>query len=226
MLRTIWHRFLHLFFRLLYNELAWTYDAVAWLVSFGRWRAWGRTTLPHLKGPRVLELGHGPGHLLVALDARGFAPVGVDLSASMAREAEARLLRAGASVPLVRARAQALPFHADSFDNVVATFPTHYVIDPRTLRQVARLLKPAGQLVVAASTRFEGQGALARFMAWLYAVTGQGEPEPGLFASRLGAAGLSCLTVWESVGDTQVMVVIANKTSQAGRRPEGTASCR
>lgn len=226
MLHTLWHRFLRLFFRLLYNELAWTYDVVAWVVSMGRWRAWARTTLPHLRGSRVLELGHGPGHLLVALEECGLAPVGVDLSPHMGRQAKVRLLHAGARVPLVRARAQALPFQAASFESIVATFPTDYIIDPRTLGQLARLLKPTGRLVVATSARFEGQGLLARLLSWLYEVTGQGESEPGAFSSRLANAGLSCRTVWEDVDDTEVMVVIAKKTSRGRRRPEGTDSSR
>jgi len=211
MLRTLWHRFLRLFFRLLYNELAWTYDVVAFVVSLGRWRAWGRTTLPHLQGGRVLELGHGPGHLLVSLEERGLAPFGVDPSPHMGRQAKVQLLRAGASVPLVRARAQALPFRAASFESIVATFPTDYIIDPRTLGQVTRLLKPTGRLVVAAAARFEGKGPLARLLSWLYEVTGQKEPEPGAFSSQLTNAGLSCRTVWEDVDDTEVMVVIAKK---------------
>ena len=68
------------FFRQLYNELACTYDLVAWVVSLGQWKAWGRTAIPHLPGKRVLELGHGPGHLLVAMAERGLTPVGLDLS--------------------------------------------------------------------------------------------------------------------------------------------------
>lgn len=212
MLCALWHRFLRLFFHLLYNELAWTYDAVAWVVSLGRWRSWGRTTLPHLRGSRVLELGHGPGHLLVALEERDFAPVGVDRSASMGRQAGARLLQAGVRAPLVRARAQALPFQTASFDSVVATFPTDYAIDPRTLNEVRRLLKPAGRLVVAAAVRFEGEGLPARLLAWLYEVTGQGEPDADGFAPLLANAGLSCRTVWEEVGGTEVMVVVAERT--------------
>jgi ubiquinone/menaquinone biosynthesis C-methylase UbiE len=213
MWRTLWHRFLRLFFRLLYNELAWTYDAVAWLVSLGRWRAWGRTTLAHLQGSRILELGHGPGHLLKALQERGFEPFGVDLSARMGRQARERLKRAGAEASLVQARAQALPFRAASFDSVVATFPTDYIIDPRTLGQVQRLLKPKGRLVVATAVRFKGEGVLSRFLAWLYDVTGQGEPHPDAFTSRFANAGLSLQTMWEEVGDSEVMVVIAARTS-------------
>src|SRR5581483_5728728 len=43
---------LRLAFHLLYHQLAWAYDTVAWLVSGGAWRAWARATLPYLDGRR------------------------------------------------------------------------------------------------------------------------------------------------------------------------------
>ena len=66
-------RFIKFGFHLLYHELAFTYDALAWLVSLGQWQAWGRTALDRVRGPRVLEVGHGPGHLLIALARAGEA---------------------------------------------------------------------------------------------------------------------------------------------------------
>src|SRR5436190_21020174 len=74
---------LRLAFHLLYHQLSWSYDLVAWLVSGGQWRAWMRATLPYLVGPRVLEIGFGPGHLLGTMAGVGLRPVGVDLSPQM-----------------------------------------------------------------------------------------------------------------------------------------------
>jgi len=203
---------MRLFFGLLYNQLAWSYDLVACLVSFGQWRAWGRAALGHLRGNRILELGHGPGHLLLALSDKGFAPVGVDLSQAMVQQARRRVRRAHACVPLVRASTQMLPFSANAFDSIVATFPTDFVCDPKTLAQVKHVLAPGGRLVVAASVRFEGTGLTSRFLAWLYYVTGQSEPSPESFGAWLEHASLSSRIVWEKVGDASVMVVIAENT--------------
>ena len=44
-MQRLWWRFVRFGFRLLYNEFAWTYDFVAWVVSFGQWKAWGPMVL-------------------------------------------------------------------------------------------------------------------------------------------------------------------------------------
>lgn len=210
-MRRFWLNFLRLFFRLLYNEFAWGYDLVAWLVSLGHWKAWGRTALHHVSGTQILELGHGPGYLLVALQRRGYDPVGLDLSVNMGRQARRRLDRASRSVPLVRAQAQALPFRDECFDTVVATFPTRFIMDLGTLREVTRTLGAKGRLVVALGTRFEGKGLIASFLSWLYRVTGQAEPSPSAFEPWLEEMGLSPRIVRERVRQTTVLLIVAEK---------------
>jgi len=210
-MRGIWQAFLRLFFQLLYNEFAWSYDVVAWLVSVGRWKAWGRTVLSHTQGRRMLELGHGPGHLLVTLAEQGLAPVGLDLSPSMARQAKRRLRRSDISAPLVRARAQSLPFRRSSFDSILATFPTSFIVHPQTLSEAQRVLAPDGRLVVAAAVRFEGKGPMSRVLTWLYRVTGQGQPSPESLTRWLEERGLSPRFIWEEVNHTAVMLVVAEK---------------
>ncbi len=209
--RGLWPTFLRFFFRLLYNEFAWSYDLVAWLVSRGHWKEWGQTTLSHVHGERVLELGHGPGHLLVDLAKRGLLTAGLDLSPTMTRQAKRRLQAAGVPAPLVRARAQALPFCRGSVDTVVTTFPTGYIVQSETLREARRVLAPEGRLVVAAAARFEGEDLMSRFLAWLYHITGQDQPSPGALTPWLEQAGLSPRVIWEAVDRTAVMLIIAEK---------------
>jgi ubiquinone/menaquinone biosynthesis C-methylase UbiE len=210
-MRRLWRAFLRLFFRLLYNQFAWTYDLVAWVVSLGQWNAWGRTTILHLSGERVLELAHGPGHLLVEMATRSLAPVGVDLSPHMGRLARRRLRKAGLVVPLVRARAQALPFCDACFDSAVATFPTEFVLEPATLREAARVLGSGGRLAVVVWARLSERDPLSRFIGWLYRVTGQGKPLPGEGEALAVEAGFAPRTVWERVGRSEVMLIVGDR---------------
>jgi ubiquinone/menaquinone biosynthesis C-methylase UbiE len=197
--------------RLLYNELAWAYDVVAWCVSLGRWKAWGRTAIGYVRGRRVLELGHGPGHLLIALKQAGYVPVGIDLSAHMTRQASRRLRRAGVDVPLLRCRAQALPIRSGWFDSAVATFPTDYIVDPLTLHEVARVTVAGGRLVIVAAAALGGRGPLPKLIEALYRVTGQSEPRPSEHEPAFGSTGWSVRTEYERVGSSRVVLVVADK---------------
>jgi ubiquinone/menaquinone biosynthesis C-methylase UbiE len=69
---------LHFFFRLLYHQFAFTYDLVAAAVSFNRWKNWVVSVSPFIEGDRVLEMGHGPGHLQRILRSQGLLAVGID----------------------------------------------------------------------------------------------------------------------------------------------------
>lgn len=169
----LWKKLVNFGFRLLYNELAWTYDIVSWLVSLGDWRAWQRAALPFVRGPSVLEIGHGPGHMLLALRQAGFRVVGLDLSPHMGRQAQKRLREAGTVVPLLRGDVLVLPLATAVFDTVLATFPTDYIVDPATLLSVSRVLRGNGRFVIIPEAHFTGRGPLNRFIEWLYTITGQ-----------------------------------------------------
>jgi ubiquinone/menaquinone biosynthesis C-methylase UbiE len=158
---------------LLYNELAWSYDIVSWLVSFGQWRDWQRAGLPYLSGSDLLELAHGPGHMLLTLRQAGYRVVGFDLSPAMGRLARRRLSRADLAVPLVRGRAEALPFAPAAFDSILATFPAPFIAAPQTIVAMHRVLRPGGRLVIVPEARLTGRSLLVRLVEWLYAITGQ-----------------------------------------------------
>ena len=201
--------------------MAWTYDLVAGLVSFGQWPAWGRAAIPHLRGRRVLELAHGPGHLLAAMSRAEFSLVGLDLSPQMGQLALGRLRRAGCNVPLVRARAQALPFRAGSFDSVVSTFPTEFIFDPATLKEMARVMGQGGRAVVVAGVMFNAS-LPARLLKRLYDVTYQQEPPPLGLADALADAGLTLEREREQVEMVDVIIAVAKKQTRqpAAPRPD------
>jgi ubiquinone/menaquinone biosynthesis C-methylase UbiE len=206
-----WQRLIGLGFRLLYNELAFLYDPVSWAVSLGQWRAWQRTIWPHLPpNGRVLEVGIGPGHLLVHLASGGYQAVGLDLSPAMLRLARRRMLRQRLTAHLCRGQAKDLPFAALAFDAVIATFPTAFIYDPAWIGQLVRVLKPRGRLIVVEMASFRQDFAPARALEWLYEITGQRGPGPDL-PKLLEAAGLEAGRTVSNVEGTTVRLVLAHK---------------
>lgn len=175
MLKNLWVSAVKFGFRLLYNEFAWSYDVVSWTVSLGHWRKWQLAALDYVQGQRVLEIAHGPGHMLLELHKRGFQVVGLDLSAAMGRQAQARLERQAlhTAVPLVQSRVQTLPFAAASFDTVLSQFPTAFIGEPETLQAIHQVLTPHGRLVVLPEGHLTGNGAVYRVIDWLFTITGQ-----------------------------------------------------
>jgi len=158
-------RFMRLFFHLLYHSFAFTYDLVAAAVSFGTWKDWVYSILPFIKGTRLLELGHGPGHLQRLLLDRGLVAAAIDESTQMGRIAKRRL---GSSHRLTRGLAQSLPYQSGIFDTIIATFPTEYIFQEETLSEVQRCLSEGGRLIVL-PVAFPKSG----FLKWLYKITGE-----------------------------------------------------
>jgi len=175
---------------LLYTRFAWAYDAVAWAVSFGRWRAWQQVGIGALPEGRVLELGHGPGHLLRQRLLTGQPTIGLDRSPQMGRIALRRLREADLEPPLVRAEAQVLPFASESFAAILATFPTEYILDPKTHSEAARVLRPGGSLVILAGVRIAPHNLPERLLQWLYRVTGETPPAPDTWTLPADGHGL------------------------------------
>ena len=156
---------MRVFFRLLYHPFAFTYDLVAASVSFGKWKYWIAEIVPFIEGTRILELGHGPGHLQHVLRGFGFDSTALDESPQMGLLAKRRL---GAPHKLTRGLAQRLPYANNSFDTIVATFPTEYIFDARTISEIERCLSSGGKLVImpVAYPR-------SKILRWLYKITGE-----------------------------------------------------
>jgi len=146
---------------------------VAAVVSLGKWREWVSTVVPILPGPNVLELGHGPGHLQGELGGLGIKHVGIDESVQMGTYARIRLKKSLCTARLARAQAQFLPFPDGHFHQVTATFPSEYILDPKTLSEAYRVLLPGGKLVILPAAWITGKGVLERAAAWLFRVTEQ-----------------------------------------------------
>jgi demethylmenaquinone methyltransferase/2-methoxy-6-polyprenyl-1,4-benzoquinol methylase len=144
-----------------FDAIARRYDLTNRVISCGVDLYWRRvavrafTDLP--RGGRVLDLACGTCDLTLDLlrqrpDAQ---VVGADLSRAMlalaARKVPAALAARGgpASVPLVNAPAEALPFARRTFDGAMIAFGIRNVPDYRAgLGEMLRVLRPNGRIVV------------------------------------------------------------------------------
>lgn len=210
----VWWALVRFGFRLLYNEFAFTYDTVSWVVSLGQWRCWVDSALAYLddRSP-VLELAHGTGNLQLDLSAAGYRAVGYDLSPAMGGIAQRKLRRSGLQSRLVRGRAQRLPFASDSFAAVVSTFPTDFITAPETLHEVYRILRPDGVFVIVPNAVLVGSGWSARALEWLYRITGQrAAVNPQAIAPLFAPFSIE---VSEEQCPQSVVTVIVGRKSQA-----------
>ncbi len=107
-------------------------------------------------GARVLEIGCGAGHLTVELARQGLRVDAVDASPAMVDVSASRIAQAGLreSVAVGAADVHALPFESSRFDLVVAVGVIPWLHSPgEAVREMARVLRPGGQVVVTADNR-------------------------------------------------------------------------
>lgn len=106
---------------------------------------------------RVLDLGTGTGALalLIARQLGEGQVVGIDPTGAMLSQARENVQGLGLAgrVELCCASAEALPFADASFDAVISSIAMHHTQVQQTLREIVRILKPAGRLVIADTAR-------------------------------------------------------------------------
>jgi ubiquinone/menaquinone biosynthesis C-methylase UbiE len=107
-------------------------------------------------GASVLEVGSGAGVLAVELAKRGLRVTAAEISLPMLSLNRAGAAQAGVldRVQLVQADAHALPLCAERFDLVVALGLIQWMHSPpQVMRELARVLRPKGYLVVQVGNR-------------------------------------------------------------------------
>lgn len=130
----------------MFDAVARRYDLTNTVLSLGQDRFWRRATRAALQigaGDSVLDLAAGTAVSTVELAKSGAWCVACDFSVGM--------LAAGASrpVPKVAGDATKLPFDDGVFDAVTISFGLRNVVDTvGGLREMARVTKPGGRLVV------------------------------------------------------------------------------
>jgi demethylmenaquinone methyltransferase / 2-methoxy-6-polyprenyl-1,4-benzoquinol methylase len=177
--------------RSMFDRIAPRYDLLNRLLSAGidvRWRRAAADWLALPPGSRVLDLCTGTADLLIEVLRRdpSHSGVGVDLSSGMLVRGARKLAERGlaARSALAGGDAERLPLRDGLFDGALVAFGIRNVGDrARALRELRRVLKPGGRLVVLEFSMPRGvSGALYRFYF------GQVLPRIGSLVSGDGAA--------------------------------------
>jgi len=139
--------------RVVRDEFARQAEAMAAAPAFTSEEVMGRfrAALGSWPKGRVLDLACGPGILSVALAPQAESMVGVDITPEMIRLARERCGKAGlGNTRFLEAPAETLPFAPATFDAVVTRLSIHHFSAPHAvLREVRRVLKPDGNLILA-----------------------------------------------------------------------------
>jgi ubiquinone/menaquinone biosynthesis C-methylase UbiE len=115
-----------------------------------------RTDLLSTARGDVLEIGGGTGANIAAYPTHLSSLTITDPEPGMVKRLRRRAEASGREVTVLRAPAEDLPFSDDSFDTVVSTLVLCGVSDQqRVLRQIARVLRPGGQLLFVEHVRSE-----------------------------------------------------------------------
>lgn len=141
----------------MFDGVARRYDLMNMLMSGGLDRAWRIATRKALElrpGERVLDLACGTGVSTVELSRSGAYAVGCDLSLGMLAAGARTKSVKDAGVPLLAGDALHLPFADESFDAVTISFGLRNVVrTAEGLREMARVVRPGGRLVVCEFSR-------------------------------------------------------------------------
>jgi ubiquinone/menaquinone biosynthesis C-methylase UbiE len=193
----------------LYNEFAWAYDWVSWLVSLGHWWGWRKAALGYLIGPRVLEVGFGTGDLLIEMTRQGWDVHGLELSPAMHRITAHKMRQRKVWAPRVRGLVQALPFPDGVFNSIVSTFPAGFIIQPPTWREFGRVLAPGGRVVVTGISLRTDNRFLQQVLCIVFGVLEQSQHS---WHERItSTVGLKVTEVEHGEQSVRMPVIIAEK---------------
>ena len=150
----------------MFDRIAGVYDLMNSVMTVGmhqRWRERAVELARVAPGSRALDVATGTGDLAVALREAGAEVVGCDFSEEMLERAR----RKEPSVPFEWADALDLPYEDDSFDAATVGFGARNFSDlSRGLREMARVVRPGGRVVVLEITEPQKPPLSTFFALW------------------------------------------------------------
>jgi ubiquinone/menaquinone biosynthesis C-methylase UbiE len=199
----------------LYNEFAWTYDRVSWLVSLGHWWGWRTAALDYVIGPRVLEVGLGTGDLLIEMARQGWDVHGLELSPAMHRITARKMHRCEIWAPRVRGLVQTLPLPDSAFNSIVSTCPAEFILQPSAWREFGRVLAPGGRMIVTGTCLYADNPFLQRVFRTLFDTLEQSQHS--WYESITTTAGLRVTELEHGEQPVRTQVIIAEKQTMVTR---------
>lgn len=138
-----------------FDSVASKYDTMNDVMSFGLhrwWKAYAVAVANVQPGDHVLDLAAGTGDLARAFALR-VGPLGMvvhtDINEAMLRVGRERMIDQGLVLPTTLCDAEQLPFADASFHLVTVAFGLRNMTNKeRALREMARVLKPGGRVLV------------------------------------------------------------------------------
>lgn len=112
------------------------------------------------KDAQYLDIGCGTGNYTIALHERGINFTGADPSEEMLKIAR----RKCAAIHWLNGKAEALPLERETIDGIIASLTLHHWTSlEQGFRELARVLKPGGRIVIFTSTPEQMQGYWLNF---------------------------------------------------------------
>jgi ubiquinone/menaquinone biosynthesis C-methylase UbiE len=153
-----------------YTRLGRLYDLAVRFLPV--WKSWIKEAIPHIQGPRVLEVSFGTGYLLTQY-ADKFETCGLDYNKNMVSLAKRNLKKKGIAANIQRGTVEALPYKDEGFDTIVNTMAfSGYPDGLKAMSEMHRVLKKGGRLIIIDVNYPANGNWLGTKLTWFWARTG------------------------------------------------------
>jgi demethylmenaquinone methyltransferase / 2-methoxy-6-polyprenyl-1,4-benzoquinol methylase len=159
----------------MFDDIAGSYDFLNHLLSLNVDKSWRRKairSLSEVHPKQILDMASGTGDL--AITALSLDPdhiTGVDVSTGMLEVGRKKIVKMGMEdrISFVEASCENLPFPESSFDAAMVAFGVRNFTDPdRGLRELFRVLRPGGKLVILEFSLPENKGIRALYRIYFH----------------------------------------------------------
>ncbi|MFZ2339488.1 MAG: bifunctional demethylmenaquinone methyltransferase/2-methoxy-6-polyprenyl-1,4-benzoquinol methylase UbiE [Bacteroidales bacterium] len=145
----------------MFDSIAWRYDFLNHLLSFGIDRRWRKRAVKEIsrnfRNPKILDVATGTGDL--AIEAARINPVkitGIDISENMLKTGQRKVAEKNLEnlIEFVRCESENICFDDETFDVAMVAFGVRNFTDPvRGLSEMRRVLRRNGMVVVLEFSR-------------------------------------------------------------------------